>query len=262
MSLRMKAFGVFVLLMTLAELGLGLWQWQRLGEKNAMIAGIEAAAKAAPKPLADAQIWDKVTLTGRFLNDKSAYVRSSRPEPKPGARTAAGAVPASGFGVLVLTPFVTRTCTPAGKCTLITIYVNRGFVATPPSGRIPAFDRPEETVTLTGFLRPSEKPTLFQPGNDPARGVFFHRTIEEMAKKAGLFNAENSAASPYHRFVDREARAEDNAAPHGIEITDFLQAIPNNHFQYALTWWALALTNMIVALFFVVGRRRQQGAAA
>lgn len=256
MSLRMKAFTVFVFLMTAAELGLGFWQWNRLGEKTAMLAGIEAGAKAAPRPLAEARVWDRVTATGRFLNDRTAYVRSSRPEPKPGMRDGAGRVPAAGFGVLVMTPFITRHCTPEGRCTLRTIYVNRGFVPTPPNGRIPPYDRPEEPVTLTGFLRPSETPSLFQPGNDPERGVFFHRSIEEMARRAGLFMAEDSAASPYHRFIDREATPDETRPPYGIRIDEFLKAIPNNHFHYALTWWGLALTNIIVALAFVFAKRR------
>jgi surfeit locus 1 family protein len=254
MSPRMKAFAVFILAMMATEIGLGIWQWRRLAEKTEMLAQIEAGTKAAPKPLAAAGTWDRVTLTGRFLNDKSAYVRTSRPEARRGGRDT------GGFGVLVMTPFVTRSCAADGRCTLQTIYVNRGFVPTPPSGRIPAFDRPDDAVTLTGFLRPSEHPTLFQPGNSPERDTYFHRTVEQMAKRAGLFQAENSATSPYHRFIDRQGTPDETTPPYGVDVPTFLKAIPNNHFQYALTWWALALTNLVVAGFFLYSKRRRKRA--
>ncbi len=258
MSLRTKAFIGFIAAITLFQAGLGVWQWNRRAEKQGFITAIETSAAGAPKSYAEAQFWNRVELTGRYLHDKTAYVRSSRPEPKPGERNAQGQrLPAGSFGVVVMTPFVTRICRVNGPCTLTTVYVNRGFVPTPPDGNIPAFERPEEPVTLTGFLRPSEKASLIQPGNTPARGVYFFRTTEEMAKAAGLFGADLPSASPYDRFIDRQATPGETAPPYGIEVADFLKAIPNNHFQYALTWWALALTNLIVLGFFLVSRRKR-----
>lgn len=257
MSLKTKAFVGFIAAITLFQAGLGVWQWRRLGEKQAFIAAMEAGAAAAPKPFSEARIWQRVEITGRFLHSKTAYVRSSKPEPKPGERNAQGQVPASGFGVLVMTPFVTRLCTAEGRCRLATIYVNRGFLPTAMNGKIPAFDRPENTVTLVGFLRPSETPGLFQPGNDASRGNYFHRSIEEMAKAADLFGANVSEGSPYDRFIDRQAQPGETTPPHGVNIREFLAAIPNNHYQYALTWWALALTNIIVMAFFLASRRKR-----
>lgn len=261
MSLKTKAFIAFIAAITLFQAGLGFWQWNRRAEKRAFITAIEEAARGVPKPLAGAQLWDRVTVTGRYLHDKTAYVRSSRPEPKPGGRDAQGrAMPSGGFGVVVMTPFVTRNCAPDERCVLTTIYVNRGFVPTPPNGRIPPFERPDEPVTLTGFLRPSEKASLLQPGNDLARGVYFFRTIEEMAGEAGLFGADQPAPGRYTRFIDRQADPKEAAPPFGIEVQDFLKAIPNNHFEYALTWWALALTNVVVMGVFLLTRRKRDAA--
>ncbi len=258
MSLKTKAFIGFIAAITLFQAGLGFWQWNRMTEKQAFLSAIEAAASTPPKPFAEAQLWQRTQITGRYLHDKTAYVRSSRPEPKPGERNAQGKrMPAGSFGVVVMTPFVTRVCTPEGRCSLTTLYVNRGFVPTPPDGRIPPFDRPEDPVTLTGFLRPSERASWLQPGNDPARGVYFFRTTEEMARAAGLFGADAPAASIYTRFLDRQAEADEAAPPFGIETADFLKAIPNNHFSYALTWWALALTNIVILAVFLVSRRRR-----
>jgi surfeit locus 1 family protein len=169
-------------------------------------------------------------------------------------------VPASGFGVLVMTPFVYRDCAPEGACKLATIYVHRGFLPTPPDGRIPVYDRPEETIRLVGFVRPSEKPGLFQPGNDPARKIWFQRSIEEMAVQANLFGAGKPGDAAFTRFIDREAAPGETAPPIGIDVPEFLKAIPDNHFGYALTWWALAATNVIFLVFFVLARRKPKSA--
>lgn len=261
MSLKTKAFIGFIAAITLFQAGLGFWQWNRRAEKHAFIAAIAEAAQKAPRQFAEAKLWDRVVLTGRYLHDKTAYVRSSRPEPKPGARDAEGrTLPAGSFGVVVMTPFVTRNCGADERCVLTTIYVNRGFVPTPPDGKIPPFERPDEPVTLTGFLRPSEKASFLQPGNNPAHGVYFFRTIEEMAVAAGLFGADEPAPGRYTRFIDRQADAGEKAPPFGIEVRDFLKTIPNNHFEYALTWWALALTNVVIMGVFLVTRRKRDAA--
>lgn len=245
MSLRQKAFLAFIGLATAVQAGLGIWQWQRLGEKEALIAGIAAAAKAEPRVLAGAPLWSRVSLTGRYLHQHTAYVRTSRPDK--GRQQ-------GGFGVIVMTPMVTRLCNTEGRCTLANVYVNRGFVPTPPDGRIPAFDKPDEPVTITGFIRPGEKPGLFGPANDPARKVWFTRDVEAMARAAELPGTEAPSGSPYDRFVDREAVAGEKA-PFGLEVQSFLTSVPNNHRQYAFTWWGLALTNIIALGFFLFRRR-------
>lgn len=245
MSLRQKAFLAFIGLATAVQAGLGIWQWQRLGEKEALIAGIATAAKSEPRPLTDAPLWSRVTLTGRYLRQHTAYVRTSRPD-KGGQQ--------GGFGVIVMTPMVTRLCNAEGRCTLGSIYVNRGFVPTPPNGRIPAFEKPDEPVTITGFIRPGERPGLFGPSNDPARKVWFTRDVDAMARAAELPGAEVQSGSPYDRFIDREA-ATGEKAPFGLEAQTFLASVPNNHRQYAFTWWGLALTNIIALGFFQLRRR-------
>jgi len=246
MSLRLKAFLAFILAVTLVQAGLGVWQWRRLAEKEALIAGIAASAKGEPRPLAGAPLWGRVRLTGRYLHQHTAYVRTSRPD-KAGQQ--------GGFGVLVMTPIVTRLCEAEGRCGLVNIYVNRGFVPTPPDGRIPAYDRSDEAVTITGFIRPGEKPGLIGPSNDPTRKTWFTRDVEAMARTAELTAVPSGSA--HDRFIDREASAGEKA-PYGLEAATFLANIPNNHRQYAFTWWGLALTNLVVLGFFLAKRRRDE----
>lgn len=248
MSFKVKAFLVFILIATAVQAGLGTWQWQRLGEKEALIAGITASAKSEPRSLSGAPMWSRVTLTGRYLHQHTAYIRTSRPDKagQPG-----------GFGVMVMTPFVTRLCNAEGRCALSNVHVNRGFVPTPPNGRIPAYEKTEETVTITGFVRPGEKPGWFGPSNDPARKVWFTRDTEAMARAAELPGALSPSESLFNRFIDREAIAGEKA-PLGLDAGAFVMSVPNNHRQYAFTWWGLALTNIIALGFFLFRRRSRQ----
>ncbi|MFN3482577.1 SURF1 family protein [Rhabdaerophilum calidifontis] len=251
MSWRLRLFLAFIATVTALQAGLGFWQWERRKEKAAFLAAIEQAASSPPRALSGAPLWSRVVLRGRYAHERSAYVRTSRPAGKDGR--------GGGFGVFVMTPFITRICGTDGKCSLTNVYVNRGFLPTPPDGRIPSHDRPEDPVTVTGFLRPGEKPGLFQPRNDPARDVWFHRSTEEMALRAGLPGAIHAEAASYlyERFIDREAEPGEQAPPFGIEPAAFLAAIPNNHLTYALTWWGLAATNLVVLAVFLRQRRRQ-----
>jgi surfeit locus 1 family protein len=245
MSLKRKLFVVFILGVSLVEFGLGLWQWNRRSEKAAFVAAMEKAASGPAVPFAGAPLWSKVQITGRYLHQHTAYVTTSR---------------ASGFGVLVMTPLVTRICAPDGRCALSNIYVNRGFLPTAPDGKITAHERSEAPVTLTGFLRPSEAPSLFQPSNDPARKIWFGRDVAAMAKAAQLPGAEAPSGSPYERFIDREF-VTGEAAPFGIEAQGFLKAIPDNHMTYVLTWWGLMLTNLVVLGVFLRKKKQDDGDA-
>ncbi len=103
-------FSAFTLVGTLVLLALGTWQWQRRAEKHAFIAQIAAAAQTSAKPLAEGAPWERVSVTGRYRPEKTAYIRTSRPAPKPGERDRFGRVPVSGFGVQVITAFNTEFC--------------------------------------------------------------------------------------------------------------------------------------------------------
>jgi surfeit locus 1 family protein len=240
---------------------LGTWQWNRRAEKLAFIAAIEAAAKGPAKPYATAQLWDRVTITGRFLPNKVAYIRTSRPAPKPGERDSRGRVPVSGFGVWVMQAFEYQNAPKDEHGQTYSVLISRGFLPTPPNGAIPPFETPQGEVSLTGFLRPGEKEALFPPYNDPAKGVYFFRDTAQIAKWLGLVGAQDFSEDVHrslNSFIDREALPNEAAPPFGVETRDFLKAIPNNHLEYAITWWSLAATNLAVAGFFLASRRRRK----
>ncbi|MGL5447070.1 MAG: SURF1 family protein [Rhabdaerophilum sp.] len=253
-------FLAFTMIGTIVLVALGTWQWQRRADKRAFIAAIETAAKGAPKPFERAQIWDRVTITGRFLPSKIAFVRTSRPAPKPGERDSRGRVPVSGFGVWVVQAFEPRDGARDSTGTILPVLVSRGFLPTLPNGEIPSFETRTGEITLTGFLRPAEKAGLFPPQNQPDKGRYFFRDSEQMALAMQLPGAIHAEAVSYlyAQFLDREAEPGESTPPFGVEVKDFLRAIPNNHLEYAITWWSLAATNLAVTGVFLTSRRRRR----
>lgn len=230
--------------------GLGLWQVQRLHWKEALIAQVDSRLKetpvAAPGPerwatldLAEAD-FTPVTVSGTFLSDKEALYYTTISEPKG---------PLGGVGWSVFVPLKTD----AGWI----VYVNRGFV--PDDHRLPSTrmaGQPAGHVTVTGLLRRPERPLhLFSDGMS-SDGEWFAREPALFARAAGL---PADAVAPYS--IDADATPNPGGMPQGGET---LISFPNNHLQYAGTWFglALALVGVFVAYARGVIRRKRQPPSA
>jgi surfeit locus 1 family protein len=211
-------------------IGLGVWQIERLGEKEALIASVETGMRAAPVPLADAlreganADYHHVELTGHFLHDRELYVFSRGPM---------GAV-----GVEIITPLVQEN----GQ----TVLVDRGFV--PDGLRDPktrAAGQMAGEVTLTGVLRLSQRPGMFTPPPDPRTRLWFIKDVPAMASSLGL------TVPPV--LIEADATPNPGGWPLGGRTqVDF----PNDHLQYAMTWFGLALALLAVYLLYHRSRGR------
>jgi surfeit locus 1 family protein len=215
--------------------GLGFWQIERLHEKEALIASVERGLSAPPVPLGDALAngaadaeWRHVRVTGHFLHDKELYVFSRGPM---------GAV-----GVDVVTPMVL-----AGGGTVL---IDRGFVpeALHQSATRQAAQATGE-VSLTGVLRLSREPGLFTPAPNAETRLWFVKDVPSMAKVAGL--------EVPSLIIEADATPNPGGWPLGGQTrVDF----PNDHLQYAVTWFGLALALMGVYLFYHRSRGRLSAA--
>ena len=212
--LGLTAFAVLILL--------GTWQVQRLQWKEALLGTIEARVHAQPRPL------DEVLASGLAVSDleytpvtlEGVFVHSAE---RHFFATWNGA---SGFFVY----------TPLQRTQGDFVFVNRGFV---PYDRKDPAKRPlslvEGPVEVTGLLRAPlvEKPSSILPDNDPAKNLFYWKDIRAMASSSGL----PADASVLGVFVDaNEAPNEGGLPVGGVTIID----LPNNHLQYAVTWYGLA----------------------
>lgn len=210
-------------------LGLGTWQVQRLHWKEGLIAERQGALHAAPVPLpstlSDARglEFHPVKAEGEFLNQDELYLN---------AQSLRGE---QGFHII--TPF--RLMDGA------ILLIDRGFV--PTDRAAPATRQAGELqgrVIVTGLLRLPEGRGWFTPDNEPQRNSWFWIDLPAMAKAAGL-----AQVLPF--YVDADATPNPGGWPQGGQtITD----LPNNHLQYAITWYALALALVVVYIRFA--RRR------
>jgi surfeit locus 1 family protein len=212
---------------------LGVWQVHRLAWKRELIERVERRVHAPPVAAPGPQQWPQVSaanseylhviVQGHFLHDRETLVQ---------------AVTERGGGFWVLTPLRTVD----GYVVLI----NRGFV--PPNLRDPTTRREGQVAglaTVTGLLRISEQGGAYLRNNDPAADRWYSRDVTAIAAARGLTDV-----APY--FID--ADADDQAAGSGNAPLGGLTVIRfnNNHLQYALTWFALAL--MAAAGTFLVLR--------
>jgi surfeit locus 1 family protein len=214
---------------------LGIWQLQRLAVKTALLNRIDTRIHAPAVPLPDETEWPRlqagdyeyrhVTLSGSYDHDKEALV----------FRPSAGVI-----GYLVLTPL--KMASGA------VVIINRGFVPSDkkePASRI--LGQTPGTVRLTGLMRPPEARNFFTPADSPAQGIWFSRDPLAMAQAKGL-----SRSAPFS--VDLDATPIPGGLPRGGAT---IVAIPNNHLEYALTWFGLAA---ILAAFVAAAYRERQQA--
>lgn len=218
-------------------LGLGTWQVQRLHWKEGLLARIDERIHSEPVDLAaiEARAAEGGDIEYRPVTVEGTYRHASE---RHFLATWQGQ---SGFNVY----------TPLELDDGRWLFVNRGFVpydrkdaATRPDGQV------EGPVTVTGLAReaPAEKPSFVVPENDPDGNVFYWKDIQAMTASAGL--PKDARVVPL--FVD----ANDAPNPGGLPVGGVtLIDLPNNHLQYAVTWYGLAAV-LVVILFLSLWRRK------
>ncbi|WP_245295761.1 SURF1 family protein [Rhizobium rhizosphaerae] len=229
-----RGVGVLCLLLVFVLLvGLGTWQMQRLAWKEGLLAAIAERRAAPPADLRAIEAiaagggdvdYRTVRVEGRFLHDRERHFFTTwNGQP----------------GYAVYTPLVLAD----GRMLL----VNRGFV---PYERKPvdtrAAGQTDGMVTITGLARARlpAKPSFILPDNEPAKNIYYWKDLEGMIRDDGL---DPGHFVPF--FVDADATPNPGGLPvGGITLIDF----PNNHLQYALTWYGLAAALLVVTVAFIM----------
>ncbi len=231
---------VFILAALLAFavlLSLGAWQVYRLQWKEALLQSIQLRTASPSKPLAELELlharsgeidyWP-VTATGRFehINERHFFATHKG---------------ASGFYIY----------TPLRLADSRILFVNRGFV---PYDRKDPVARAEGQVqgevTVTGLARDrlTSKPSWVVPDNDPNENIYYWKDLESMARAGGY--RLDGVVVPF--FVDADAAPNPGGLPvGGVTIVD----LPNNHLQYAITWFGLAAALAGVFAFWLMRQR-------
>lgn len=233
--------GVAALIALAILLSLGTWQMQRKAWKESLIQQIETRAYGEPGAIlpesewarwrADQDEFRKVRVTGTFLHDLEAHVYGLAPGTRQGA-------PIQGYYIL----------TPLRLATGGIVMINRGFVPTDlknPATRPQS--QPSGQVTVTGLVRAPEARNIFTPNDDLARNLWFARDPQAIAAARGL-----ESVAPF--LIDADATPNPGGWPRGGQTP---LTLPNNHLQYAVTWYGIALT--LVAVFAAFAWRRIKG---
>jgi surfeit locus 1 family protein len=217
------------------SLGLAVWQMERREWKRDILDRIAVNQAAAPTTLDEllrgdplAHEYGRVTVSGSFLHDKEFYL---------GARSLKNTV-----GLQVVTPLRADQ----GQIVLF----DRGWIpqekkdpAKRAEGQVPG------PVTLTGIVRRTQEQRQFAPDNVPERNVWFHVDAPLMRRMAGA--APDAKLDTF--FLEADAAANPGGFPIGGQTR---LDIPNDHLQYAITWFliAAALVGVYLAYHWENGR--------
>jgi surfeit locus 1 family protein len=224
-------------------IALGTWQMERKAWKEALIDAMSQRLAADSGELPSRESWSRldpadaefrrVRFAGEFVHGQEALVYTGG---------SAMRSDASGPGYWVFTP---ARLVDGGL-----VVVNRGFV---PEGRQPPTSRSAGqvvgTISIVGVMRWPESPGLFAPNPDPARNLWFRRDHRAIASAKGW-----GAVPPF--YIEAEAPIPPGGFPRSGKLRVNL---PNNHLQYALTWYGLAI--VLGAMFIAYARQHWRGRA-
>ncbi len=196
-------------------LGLGFWQVYRLNWKQAIIHEIDARVAADPVALPAAPDLDAdrylAVAVSGVLAGDELHVLVSRP--------------GVGAGYRIISAFETG----AGRRVL----VDRGFT---PTSRKNA-ERVTGAMSITGNLHWPDETDAFTPEPDLGGNIWFARDVVAMARVLGSEPVMIIAGSP----------TDPGVTPWPVESA----TIRNDHLQYALTWFLLALVWSGMTLYFL-----------
>jgi surfeit locus 1 family protein len=221
LGLLMPTVVAFVVL-----IGLGVWQLERKAWKEGLIAALTARLAAGPEALPPASDWPslnqnkdeyrRVSFTAQFENDKEALVFATGTAFRPDLANA-------GPGYWVFTP--------ARLIDGSTVLVNRGFV---PDGKRDPKSRVQGEivgpVAIVGVMRWPDRRHWFTPGDEPERNLWFVRNPQAIAAAKEL-----GPVAPF--YVEQESPFPPGDLPQPGKLA---VSLPDNHLQYALTWFGLA----------------------
>ena len=204
-------------------LALGVWQLERLAWKSNLIAERQAAVHAAPVPVPETLEearrleFHPVIAEGVFLNDKEIYLGAAAP--------GGGSPGASGTDAAA----AERRPHPLCQSRLCSLRAER------PEKRIAG--QLSGPGTVSGLLRlPKGKPSWLVPDNRPDLNYWFWVDLPAMAAATHL-----SDVTPF--YIDADATPNPGGWPKGgVTPID----LPNDHLQYAITWFALAAAAVVV----------------
>ena len=223
-------------------IGLGVWQIDRKVWKENLILTLNTRLARAPEDLPPRASWPRlnpdgneytrVTFPAEFLPGEEVLVYTAGSAFRPD-------VQGPGYWVFA----------PARLAGGSIVLVDRGFV--PLDRKDPATraqGAPAGTVEIVGVMRWPETRGLFTPDDDPKTNVWYLRDPKAMAAAKKW-----DAAAPF--YIEQESPVPPGGLPKPGKLA---VSLPDDHLQYALTWFGLALGLAGVYVTWLTGRLRRK----
>ena len=206
-------FSVFIIFFILVFVSLGTWQIIRLNWKNNLIFEIENSLKNPPVELSNInhENYLRVKTSGDIDFEKQIYLYNLNENGTPGFE--------------VINPLSVNQ-----KHYLI----NRGWIPFEKKGmqEINEFDE----KNIVGTLKLQGRKNIFKPDNDIEKNYWFSLDREDIMKFTG------KEFSKYIIYLNGDYKF-----PKPKKIT---ANISNNHKKYAITWFSLAISILLLYLYF------------
>lgn len=225
--LKNSAISAFILFWVL--ISLGVWQLYRLKWKEGILAQIHTAEISAPIALpAQPNRFEKVAVTGTWIPGKAALYSDEVHDTPTG--------PIEGAELLI--PFQPQT----GPV----IMVDLGWVhqTHPVSPNLPSGEQ-----TITGYIHNTESPGWFAGADKPAEGLYYTFNPVKIAGAMGITNV-----TPFAIIAMGPMPPPGSPLP---QPAQHLPQPPNNHYEYALTWFGFALVVLFEYYFFARKKLRE-----
>ena len=206
-------FSVFVYFIILTLLSLGFWQIYRLNWKLELIEQIENSLKNDPVELSNIEKKNylRIKTSGDIDFDKQIYLYNLNDAGKPGFE--------------VINPI---------KIDDENYLINRGWIPFEKKG-LPEINLVDQNQ-IVGTLMLQTKPSTFKPENDIEKNYWFTLDREDILKFTGRNFSE------YVIYLDGDYKI-----PKPRVIT---AKISNNHKKYAITWFSMAISILLIYLYF------------
>ena len=206
-------FSVFVYFIILTLLSLGFWQIYRLNWKLDLIEQIENSLKNDPVELSNIEKKNylRIKTSGEIDFDKQMYLYNLNDTGKPGFE--------------VINPI---------KIDDENYLINRGWIPFEKKG-LPEINLVDQNQ-IVGTLMLQTKASSFKPENDIQNNYWFTLNREDISKFTGRNFSE------FVIYLNGDYKT-----PKPRVIT---AKISNNHKKYAITWFSMAISILLIYLYF------------
>ena len=203
---------IFSLLAMIILLSLGTWQLERLRWKSHIISTMNKHISLSPKEINASVINDiknynyrRIKLEGTYIYNKNITIYSKVLNGKVGRH--------------LIIPFKTK---------FGYILINKGFI--PKDSNIDlAFAEKAKNISINGIVKFQQKINYFTPKNNLITNEWYYINLDEIGKFLNI------------PLMDFYLIEEDNPKERYPVGSQYNLKVPNDHLQYAITWFSLAI---------------------